>query len=85
MFTALFFHCAMHRFRTTHFSVLTLQTSSMRTLLSARDANWTHFSTTFDANLCCESNKTFPFTAFTIWALSSWVGEKEAGGGSEKR
>ena len=48
-----------------------LITSSIRTALSARVAWVTHFSTTFDANLCWESCSTLPRTAATIRDLSS--------------
>ena len=50
---------------------LKLITSSIRLALSDRVACETHFSTTLDANLCCDSDSTLPFTAVTIRNLSS--------------
>lgn len=48
-----------------------MQTSSINIFLSARVACVTHFSTTFEANLCCDNVNTFPRTAFIIADLSS--------------
>ena len=48
------------------------QTSSIKWILSVRLACWTHFSTTLDANLCWDKDRTLPRTALIIWVLSSW-------------
>jgi len=50
---------------------LKLQTSSMRKDRSARVAWVTHFSTTLEANLCCDNTSTFPRTDKIICVLSS--------------
>lgn len=46
-------------------------TSSMRKARSARVACVTHFSTTFDANLCCDSTRTLLRTLAIRTDLSS--------------
>ena len=51
------------------------RTSSTRMALSGLEACCTHFSTTLEANLCCESGSTFAFTASTILDLSSYGGK----------
>ena len=56
----------------TYTSTFGRQTSSMRTALSCLLACWTHFSTTLDANLCWDRERTLPATAVTILLLSSW-------------
>lgn len=56
--------------RCTHLS-LNWQTSSMRKARSARVACVTHFSTTFDANLCCDNSNTLPRTLAINTDLSS--------------
>lgn len=43
----------------------------MRKARSARVACVTHFSTTFDANLCCDNSNTFPRTLAINTDLSS--------------
>lgn len=48
-----------------------MHTSSISMLRSARVACVTHFSTTLDANLCCESVKTLPSTDLMSVDLSS--------------
>ena len=60
------FHCLS----STHLS-LNMQTSSISMLRSARVACVTHFSTTFEANLCCESVSTLPKTDLMSVDLSS--------------
>jgi len=57
-------------FRSTHLS-LKVQTSSIRPVRSPRVAWVTHFSTTFEANLCCDSTRTLPRTLFIRMDLSS--------------
>ena len=47
-------------------------TSSIKWIRSVRLACWTHFSTTLDANLCWDKDRTLPRTALIIWVLSSW-------------
>lgn len=54
----------------THLS-LNEQTSSINNARSALVACVTHFSTTFDANLCCDKTKTFPRTLAISADLSS--------------
>lgn len=58
------------RLSSTHLS-LNMQTSSISMLRSARVACVTHFSTTFEANLCCESVSTLPNTDLMSVDLSS--------------
>ena len=53
------------------------QTSSIKWILSVRLACWTHFSTTLDANLCWDKDRTLPRTALIIWVLSSWNWNKK--------
>ena len=53
------------------YPLFSAQTSSIRWIRSVRLACWTHFSTTFEANLCCDSARTLPRTALMIKALSS--------------
>ena len=61
----------MKQFIETYTSRFEMQTSSMRTARSFLFAYCTHFSTTFDANLCWDKGKTFPVTADTIRDLFS--------------
>ena len=53
------------------YPLFSAQTSSIRWIRSVRLACWTHFSTTFEANLCCDNARTLPRTALMIIALSS--------------
>lgn len=50
---------------------LNVHTSSISPVRSPRVACVTHFSTTFEANLCCDNTKTFPRTLAISIDLSS--------------
>lgn len=65
-------------FKSTYLS-LNVQTSSINAVRSDRVACVTHFSTTLEANLCCDKTKTLPRTLFIKMDLSSGLPCSEIG------
>lgn len=61
----------IRRFSQQTYLSLKPQTSSIRVARSALVACVTHFSTTFEANLCCDKTKTLPLIASISLDLSS--------------